>query len=104
MEFQPNNFNSIQLTEWTKNCISFCYKGNNLKNKNARVMVLVHETSSECALEMYKVSLKYPLQLSSYRADSIFVTDRGKGNLILPRVGDIISRKEIRRKTAKNVN
>ena len=60
MEFQPNNFKSIQLTEWTKNCISLSYKGNNLKNKHARVMVLVHDTSSECALEMYKVSLKYP--------------------------------------------
>ena len=36
-----------------------CYKGNNLKNKHARVMVLVHETSSECALQMYEVSLKY---------------------------------------------
>ena len=36
-----------------------CYKGDNLKNIYARVMVLVHDTSSRCALQMYKVSLKY---------------------------------------------
>ena len=31
-------------------------KGGNI---HARVMVLVHDTSSECALQMYVVSLKY---------------------------------------------
>ena len=30
-----------------------------LKNTQARVMVLVHDTSSECALHMYEVSLKH---------------------------------------------
>ena len=59
MKFQPNSLISIQLTERTKNCIKLCYKWNNLKNKHARVMVLVHDTSSECALQMYEVSLKY---------------------------------------------
>ena len=39
-------------------------------------MVLVHDTSSECALQIYEVSLKYLLRLSSYRGDAIFVTDR----------------------------
>ena len=29
------------------------------ESKHARVMVLVHETSSEYALQMYEVSLKY---------------------------------------------
>ena len=29
------------------------------KNTHARVMVLVHDTSSQCALQMYEVSLKY---------------------------------------------
>ena len=43
-----NSFNSVQLAERTK-CILLCYKGNNLKNKHGRVMVLVHDTSSECA-------------------------------------------------------
>ena len=57
MEFQINSFNSVQLTERTKNCIWLCYKGNNLKNKHARVMVLVHDTLSECAIKMYEVSL-----------------------------------------------
>ena len=59
MKFQPNSFNSVQLTEQTQNCIYLCYKGNNLKNIHERVMVLVHDTSSQCALQMYEVSLKY---------------------------------------------
>ena len=59
MKFQSNSFNSVQLTEQTKNCIYLCYKGNNLKNKHARVMVLVQDTLSECALQMFEVSLKY---------------------------------------------
>ena len=71
MKFQPNSFNSVQLTERTRNCIYLCYKGNNLKNIHARVMVLVHDTSSQCALQMYEVSLKHLLWLSSYRADTI---------------------------------
>ena len=35
-----------------------------------RVMVLVQDTSSECALQMYEVSLEYLKWLSSYRADT----------------------------------
>ena len=36
--------------------------------------------SSECALQMYEVSLKYLQQLTSYRADTILCwTDRRKG-------------------------
>ena len=53
MKFQPNSFNSVQLTDWTKNCILLCYKGNNLKKTHARVMVLMHDTSSECALRSF---------------------------------------------------
>ena len=30
-----------------------------LKNTHARVLVLVHDTSSQLALQMYEVSLKY---------------------------------------------
>ena len=67
MKFQPNSFkfNSVQLTEQTRNCFYLCYKGNNLKNIHARVMVfvhdkvLMHDTSSQCGLQMYEVSLKY---------------------------------------------
>ena len=59
MKFQPNSFNSVQLTERTQNCTYLCYKGNNLKNIHARVMVFEHYTSSQCALQMYEVSLKY---------------------------------------------
>ena len=59
MKFQRDSFDSVQLTERTRNCIYLCYKGNNLKNIHARSMVLVHDTSSQCALQMYEVSLKY---------------------------------------------
>ena len=59
MKFPPNSFNSVKLTERTRNYIYLYYKGNNLKNVHARVMVLVHDTSSQCALQMYEVSLKY---------------------------------------------
>ena len=31
MKFQPNSFNSVQLTERTRNCIYLCYKGKNLQ-------------------------------------------------------------------------
>ena len=41
----------------SQNCIKLCYKGNNLKNAHARVMVIMHDTLSECALQMYEVSL-----------------------------------------------
>ena len=59
MNFQSNSFNSVQLTERTRNCYDLCYKGNNLKNIHVILMVLVHDTSSQCALQMYEVSLKY---------------------------------------------
>ena len=71
IKFQPNSFNSVQITEPTRNCIYLCYKGNNLKNKYATVMVLVHDKTSQCALQMYEVSFKYLKRLSSYRADTI---------------------------------
>ena len=54
MKFQPNSFNSVQLTERTQNCIYLCYKVYNLKNIHARVMVLVHDTSSQFALQSMK--------------------------------------------------
>ena len=59
MKFQPNTFSSVQLTEGTRNCIYLRYKGDNLKTIYARVIVLVHDMSSQCALQMYEVSLKY---------------------------------------------
>ena len=59
LKFQPNSFNSVQLTVRTQNCIYLRSKGDNLKNIYARVMVLVHDTLSQCPLQMYEVSLKY---------------------------------------------
>ena len=35
-----------------------------MKNKHARAMFLVHDTSPECVLQIYEVSLKY---LDSYQ-------------------------------------
>ena len=49
----------FNLQSGQKIAISYVTRGNNLKNKNARVMVLVHDTSSEYALQIYEVSLKY---------------------------------------------
>ena len=46
-------------------------QGDHLKNKHARGMILVHDTSSECALQMYEVSLKYLQWLSCNREDTI---------------------------------
>ena len=47
---------------------------------HARIMSLVHDTSSECALQMYVVSLKYLKRLSSYRAGTKKHCTRSKGN------------------------
>ena len=59
MKFQPYSFNSVQLTERARNCSYLRYKGDNLKNIYARVMVLVRDMSSQCALQMCEVSSKY---------------------------------------------
>ena len=59
MKFHSNICNGYQVIERTRFCDYLRYKGDNLKNTHARVMVLVHDTSSQCALQMYKVSLKY---------------------------------------------
>ena len=56
MKFHLNSFNGCQLTEPTQNSIAT--KGNNSKNIQSRVMVLVHDTSSYCALQLYEVSSK----------------------------------------------
>ena len=58
MKFHPNSLNSFQLREWTQDCIYSCSKGNYLKNIQARVLVLVHDMWSQCALQMYEVSSK----------------------------------------------
>ena len=56
MKFHLNSFNGCQLTERTRNRIAILSKGNNSKNIQSRVMVLVHDTSSYCALQLYEVS------------------------------------------------
>ena len=60
---RARSFNQIALTVFNlqsgQNCIYLCYKGINLKKKPAKVIVLVHDRSSECALQIYEASLKY---------------------------------------------
>ena len=63
-------------------------------------MVIVYDTLSECALQMYEVLLKYLWRLSNYRADTILwqtdkQTDGRKGKTMSPDPssgGDIIIR------------
>ena len=59
MKFHRNICNGYQVIARTRFCDYLCYKGGNLKNTHARVMVLVHDTSSQCALQKYEISLKY---------------------------------------------
>ena len=40
-------------------------------NIQAIVMLLVHDTPSQCALQMYEVFVKIALRLLSYRGDTI---------------------------------
>ena len=58
MKFHLNNFNVCQLTEWTRNSIANDQREINSKNIQSRVMVLVHDTSPYCALQLYEVSSK----------------------------------------------
>ena len=59
MKFHLNNFNGCQLTERTRNSIANDQREITPKISKSRVMVLVHDTSSQCALQLYEVSLKY---------------------------------------------
>ena len=56
MKFHLNSFNGCQLTERIQNSIANDQRANNSKNIQSRVMVLVHDTSSYCALHLYEVS------------------------------------------------
>ena len=58
MKFHLNNFNGYQLTERTRNSIENDQREIAPKISKA-VMVLVHDTFSQCALQLYEVSLKY---------------------------------------------
>ena len=58
-KFQPNSVTVFNLQSGHEIPFTYITKGDNLKNIYAKVMVLVHSTSSQCALQMYEVSLKY---------------------------------------------
>ena len=76
MKFQPNSLTVFYIQ--SGQTIAFSYVTREIIWKeNATVMVLVQDTSFECALQMYEVCLKYLWRLSSYRADRIlWWTDR----------------------------
>ena len=57
MKFHLNSFNGFQLTEWTRNSNANDQRVITPKLSEA-VMVLVHDTSSYCALQLYEVSFK----------------------------------------------
>ena len=58
MKFRLNSFNGCQLTERTRNSIANDQREITPKILQSRVMVLVHDTSSYCALQLYEVSFK----------------------------------------------
>ena len=58
MKLHLYNFIGCQLTERTRNSIATDQREITLKNIQSRVMVLVHDTSSYCALQLYEVSSK----------------------------------------------
>ena len=58
-EVSFNISDGYQVIEPTQFCDRQTIKQTQGENINARVMVLVHDMSSERALQMYEVSLKY---------------------------------------------
>ena len=58
MKFHFYSFNGCQLTEQTRNSIANNQREITPKNIQSRVMVLVHDTLSYCAFQLYEVSTK----------------------------------------------
>ena len=52
-------FPPFRVQNVSKYMYNYQSKGNNFKNKQSRVMVLIFNTSSYCALQMYEFSSKY---------------------------------------------
>ena len=57
-KFYWKNWNGFQVIERTRNCIENNQREITPKNTQARVMVLVHDTSSRRGLQVYQVLLK----------------------------------------------
>ena len=55
MKFHLNSFNGCQLTERARNSIANDQRKITPKNIQSRVIVLVHEILSHCALQLYEV-------------------------------------------------
>ena len=70
MTFYQNIFNGFQILEFTQNCLYNDQKELTMKIKQVRVLVLVHDMSSRCALLMYEVSSKEILRFSTCTADT----------------------------------
>ena len=58
MKFRLNSLNSCQVTERTRNSIANDQREITPKIYKSRVMVLVHDTSSYSALQLFDVSFK----------------------------------------------
>ena len=58
MKFHFYSYNGCQVTERTRNSIANDQRGNNSKTIQSRVMGLVQDTLSHCALQVYEVSTK----------------------------------------------
>ena len=54
-------------------------KGDNIKNKKGRVVILAHDTSSGPVLQFCQVPSKYSKGYSSYRADTKSFSNKTKG-------------------------
>ena len=59
MKFQPNSFNSVQLTERIRNCIYLHYNGDNFKNMQELWFLCMTRHFNVLLIQMYEVSLKY---------------------------------------------
>ena len=78
IKFRWNTSNGYQIIERTRNGIANDQRVIIQKNIQSRVIVLVHDTLSECAFQMYKASSKYLLRFSSYRVDTILWRTDGR--------------------------
>ena len=65
-KFYGKILNGFQVIQRTQNCI----ENNQREITQARVMVLVHDTSSRRGLQVYQISLKNLKRFSSYTADT----------------------------------
>ena len=69
---------------WPKHSLLYGTKSraDNSKTKQARVVFLVHDTSSQCHACICKVSYIYSIQLRSYGPDTVYYMELSQGQII----------------------